>query len=323
MKLLVSVLTAAHNAEVYLGATIASVLAQSYRPIEMIVVDDGSTDHTRQVARRFEEQYPDVVRVISQENRGACAARNRAMQVARGDFIQFLDADDLLHPEKIERQLGRLENEPEGTVATGPWVRFHGDLSTADHDRVAPDFQDYEPASNWLIQSWEGRGTIPLHAWLIPRTVAQRAGPWNESLLRNQDGEYAARMLVVANKIAFVRGAWAYYRSGLPRSISRQASDAALASLYNSTVSCERTLLAHRDTPEARRAVAGLYQQFLFTAYPRLPELCRQAEMRAIELGGFYRKPGVIRPLRPVRDLLGWKVALRLQRFYTSLRYGR
>jgi glycosyltransferase involved in cell wall biosynthesis len=318
----VSVLVAAYNAEPYLAATLDSALAQTHPPAEIIVADDGSTDGTLAVARRYETAYPAVVRVIAQSNAGACTARNRAFEASAGDYIQFLDADDLLHPEKLERQLHRLATEPEGTVATGPWVRFWDDLTTADHGRKAPDFRDYEPATDWLIQSWEGRGTIAAHCWLIPRALVERAGPWETSLLRNQDGEFFSRVLVGARKIAFVEGAWAYYRSGLPGSISRQASDAALASLYDSTVRCERTLLAHRDTPEARRAVAGLYQQFLFTAYPRLPELCRRAEARVEELGGMYRKPGVSRPFHLVRDLLGWKPALRLQRAYNRLRYG-
>jgi glycosyltransferase involved in cell wall biosynthesis len=319
----VSILVAAYNAEPYLAATLDSALTQTHPPAEVVVVDDGSTDGTLSVARRFEEAHPERIRVIEQENAGACAARNRAFNESTGDFIQFLDSDDLLHPEKLERQLRRLSGEPDGTVATGPWVRFYGDLSTADHAWVAPDFRDYEPATDWLIQSWEGRGTIPLHAWLIPRAVAERAGPWDEALLRNQDGEYAARLLVAARKIAFTEGAWAYYRSGLPGSISRQASDAALASLYDSTVLCERTLLAYRDTPEARRAVAGLYQQFLFTAYPRVPDLCRIAEARVRALGGYYRKPGVIRPLRPIRDAFGWKAALRIQNVYRRLLANR
>lgn len=317
---LVSVLIPAYNAELYLSETLESVLSQTCRSLEIVVVDDGSTDGTLSVARRYAANYPDTIQVIAQANAGACAARNQAFEASAGVYLQFLDADDLLHPRKLELQLARLAGEPEGTVATGPWVRFWGDFTTADHSREAPDFRDYEAATDWLVQSWEGQGTIPLHSWLIPRAVAERAGPWSTSLLRNQDGEYTTRMLVAARKIAFVEGAWTYYRSGLPGSISRRTSDAALASLFDSTVLCERTLLSHEDTVRTRRAVAGLYQQFLFTAYPRVPALCRRAEVRVEELGGMYRVPGVIRPLRVVRDLLGWKAALYLQHVFCRIR---
>lgn len=319
---LVSVLVAAYNAEPFLAETLDSVLAQTHRPLEVIIVDDGSTDGTLALALRYEAAHPGIIRAIAQPNSGACAARNRAFEASTGDLIQFLDADDLLHPRKLELQLARLQDEPEGAIATAPWARFYGSLDSVDHTWQAPDFKDYEPGTDWLVQSWEGRGTIPTHAWLVPRGLVQQAGPWNERLLRNQDGEFFSRVVVQAPKIAFVEGAWAYYRSGLPGSISRRMSDAALASLYDSTVLCERTLLAHEDTPRTRRAVAGLYQQFLFTAYPRVPALCRQAEARVVQLGGMYRVPGVIRPLRPVRDHVGWKVALALQHVYRRLRAG-
>jgi glycosyltransferase involved in cell wall biosynthesis len=311
----VSILITAYNAEPWLAETLDSAVGQTWSETEVIFVDDGSTDRTLAVARRYESA---MVKVIHQENAGACAARNRAFAEARGDFIQFLDADDLLASDKIERQMNRLATEPPGTVATGPWSRFYNDdLSTATQTS-APDWRDYEPASDWLIQSWEGRGTMFPAAWLLPRTVAERAGPWNEGLLLNQDGEYNARVLVEANKIAFAKGAWAYYRSGLEGSISKRRSDEALRSLFEACTLCEQVLLAHRDTPETRHAVSGLWQQFLFTTYPRVPDLVRQAEARIEEFGGMYRKPGVSRPLRPIRDLLGWKPALRLQRAYAS-----
>lgn len=315
---LVSILITAYNAEPWLAETLASATGQTWPNVEVVVVDDGSTDGTLAVARRFASE---TVKVIHQENAGACAARNRALAEAQGAFIQYLDADDLLAPDKIERQMRHLATEPPDTIATGPWSRFYNDdLSTATQTS-APDWRDYEPATDWLVQSWEGRGTIPTFAWLIPRAVVERAGPWNGSLLRNQDGEYVARLLVEARKIAFVEEAWGYYRSGLADSVSKRTSEAALRSLYEANALCERALLRHRDTPETRRACAGLWQQFLFAAYPDVPDLVRRAEARVEELGGMYRKPGVSRPFRPVRDYVGWKPALRLQRLYQRLRY--
>jgi glycosyltransferase involved in cell wall biosynthesis len=311
---LVSILITAYNAESWIGETLASAVGQTWPRLEVIVVDDGSTDSTLDIARRYEGPN---VRVIHQANAGACAARNRALAEARGDFIQYLDADDLMEPDKIERQMHRLEVEPPDTVASGPWVRFYdGDLAAVDKALRAPDWRDYEPATDWLVQSWQGRGTIPTFAWLTPRAVIDRAGPWNEAVLLNDDGEYFTRVLVHARKIAFVEGAWGYYRSGLEGSISRRTGEAVWRSLFEATALCERTLLGHRDTAETRRACAGLWQEFMFYAYPDVPELVRRAEERVGELGGMYRSPGVPPFLKPVRDRLGWKAALRLQRVY-------
>lgn len=317
---LVTVLITAYNAEPWLAEALDSATGQTWPNVEVVVVDDGSTDRTLEIARRYESAS---VRVIHQENAGACAARNRAFSEAQGDFIQYLDADDLLAPDKIERQLRRLEREPPRTVATGPWSRFYNDDLATAAQTSAPDWRDYEPASDWLIQSWEGRGTFFPAVWLIPHDVAEQAGPWNESILLNQDGEYVARVLVTARKIVFVEEAWSYYRSSGPNSVSRRRNDEALRSLFDAYRSCERTLLAHRgDTPEARRAVAGLWQHYMFMTFPRLPDLVHRAESRVEELGGMYRKPGVSRPLRPIRDLIGWRSALRLQRLYQRIRYG-
>ena len=310
---LVSILITAYNAERWIAQTLDSAIGQTWPNVEVVLIDDGSTDGTLEIAKRYESA---TVKVVHQENQGACAARNRAFAGAHGAFIQYLDADDLLALDKIERQMRRLAEEPEGTVASCAWSRFYDDDLATAGQTSAPDWQDYEPATDWLVQSWEGRGTIPSFAWLIPRDIVERAGPWDEGLLRNQDGEFFTRVLVHARKIAFVEEAWAYYRSGLAGSISRRGGEAVLRSLYEANASCERTLLAHADTDATRRACAGLWQQFLFTAYPDVPDLVRQAEARVEELGGMYRKPGVIRPLRPVRDLFGWKPALRLQRAY-------
>src|SRR4030095_8981359 len=98
---LVSILVPAYNKEAWIGDTIKSALAQTWQNKELIIVDDGSKDRTLDVIRRFESVS---VKVVAQENQGACAARNRAYSLAQGAYIQWLDADDLLHPQKIETQ---------------------------------------------------------------------------------------------------------------------------------------------------------------------------------------------------------------------------
>jgi len=108
LKPLVSILIPAYNAEQWAAETLTSALAQTWRPLEIIVVNDGSTDGTMNVLRCFEAAG---VRVICQRNQGAAAARNRAFAESRGDYVQWLDADDLLAPEKIARQMAVLETD--------------------------------------------------------------------------------------------------------------------------------------------------------------------------------------------------------------------
>jgi len=102
---IVSVVVPCYNAQEYVGEAIESALAQTYGNTEVIVVDDGSTDASVEVLRGFDGR----IRWETGPNRGACAARNRGIELARGRFVQFLDADDLLHPEKLERQVAEIE----------------------------------------------------------------------------------------------------------------------------------------------------------------------------------------------------------------------
>jgi glycosyltransferase involved in cell wall biosynthesis len=106
---LISCIVPVFNGERYLGETLESILAQTHRPIEIIVVHDGSTDGTARVTAGYDER----VRYLKQDNAGPAAARNLGLDAARGDFVAFLDADDLWHAEKLERQMACFETRPE------------------------------------------------------------------------------------------------------------------------------------------------------------------------------------------------------------------
>lgn len=108
MKPLVSCIVPVYNGECYLRAALDSIFAQSYRPLEVIVADDGSTDGTPEIAASF----GDRVRYLRQDNRGPAAARNLGLGAARGELVAFLDADDLWHKEKLARQMARFEANP-------------------------------------------------------------------------------------------------------------------------------------------------------------------------------------------------------------------
>ncbi|MCL7959453.1 MAG: glycosyltransferase family 2 protein [marine benthic group bacterium] len=111
MRPLISCVVPVYNGERHLEEALDSILAQEWRPIQVIVVDDGSTDRTLEVARKVAERAPEVT-VVSQANAGPTVARNTGIALAKGDLICFLDADDLWHPEKLVRQARRFEEEP-------------------------------------------------------------------------------------------------------------------------------------------------------------------------------------------------------------------
>jgi glycosyltransferase involved in cell wall biosynthesis len=106
---LISCIVPVYNGELYLGEAIHSILAQTYRPLEVIVVDDGSRDGTYDVAAN----YGDRLRYVRQANAGPGAARNHGLNLARGEYVAFLDADDIWHPEKLMRQMDRFRARAE------------------------------------------------------------------------------------------------------------------------------------------------------------------------------------------------------------------
>ncbi len=311
MPPLVSILIPAHDASPWIEATLESALAQTHPACEIIVVDDGSRDDTQERVRSLAARRPGRIRSVNQPNSGASAARNHALRLAHGDFIQYLDADDLLAPDKIARQLARLAEAPPFAIASGPWGRFTAAPAEAIFTRE-DNWRDSTPL-DWLRLNFAGRGMMPPAAWLLPRVLADAAGPWDESLSLNDDGEYFCRVLLAASAVLFIPEARAFYRSGLSGSLSRSRSRRAWDSAWRSHQASARNLLAADDTPASRRACADLFTRLAHAMYPDAPDLVRACESRATALGGSPLRPAGGRAFRFTSALLGWRVARRLQ----------
>lgn len=108
---IVSVIVPVYNRAHYVAETIESILAQTYKNIELILINDGSTDSSLIVLQEYQRRHPDKVVIVDQENQGQIAARNNGIKKAKGEFIAFLDSDDLWYPEKLELQLPYLKND--------------------------------------------------------------------------------------------------------------------------------------------------------------------------------------------------------------------
>jgi glycosyltransferase involved in cell wall biosynthesis len=162
----VSVVIPCYNSEAYLRETIDSAVNQTHPPREVIVVDDGSTDGSASVA----EAYGDPVRVIRQENQRQAAARNRGIEEARGDFVAFLDADDLWHPEKLERQLPCFE--PGVVCVHNNWHKFGAEDEVLDFSPV-PEEERYTVEFMLLV-------TNPIHmsSVVVRRSLPVRFPTW-------------------------------------------------------------------------------------------------------------------------------------------------
>jgi glycosyltransferase involved in cell wall biosynthesis len=308
---LVSILIPCFNAARWLRDTIESAGAQTWANKEIIIVDDGSTDNSLAIAREYES--PQIV-VVRQQNLGASAARNFSLRLAQGDYCQFLDADDILDPNKIRIQIERLLKFDGEFIASGEWARFHDQVAEAAFV-PEPVWADAEPLE-LLKRSWLGGGMMPIFAWLVPRSLMARVGPWNETLTVNDDGEYFTRVVLGSRGVLFCPGAKGYYRSGLRRSLSNLLSPQGHLSVFKSCQLCSEQVLQRANTAETRSACASLFQRFVFSAYPDVPELVQAAEKQIQLLGGGPIGPSGGNAFRATARLAGWKAARRVQRLF-------
>lgn len=181
----VSVITPAYNASEFLSQTIASALAQTHRDFELLVVDDGSTDDTLDIARRW-ERTDTRVRVLARSHGGQSAARNAAIAEARGEFFALLDSDDLWHPTFLESQLTLLDSEPLVDVVTGNALNLGG----AHHGRPVNPVQDCREISP--LEILERENSIFIMS-VFRRSVVERTGGFDETLPLNEDYDFWIR----------------------------------------------------------------------------------------------------------------------------------
>jgi glycosyltransferase involved in cell wall biosynthesis len=155
MTPLISCIVPAFNAERYLGEALDSILAQTWRPIEVIVVDDGSADDTAQVAKRYGER----ITYICQANAGPAAARNRGLDAATGAYVAFLDADDVWHEEKLSRQMARFDARPELELCLAHIQNFWEPEFKDEEDRLR-DHRFSKPLPAYVTQAMLARRTL-------------------------------------------------------------------------------------------------------------------------------------------------------------------
>jgi glycosyltransferase involved in cell wall biosynthesis len=310
MPNLVSILIPAYNAEEWISDAIRSALDQTWPEKEIIIVDDGSSDNTHRTAKQFESGS---VKVLTQENSGASAARNRALSIAQGDYIQWLDADDLLAPDKISRQLKQRDINPESRVLlSSAWGRFYFRKEKA---KFISNFlwQDLTPVE-WLLRKFDGNIWMIPAVWIVSRKLTELAGPWDERLSLDDDGEYFSRVLAASEKIKFVHEAKSYYRQANIGSLGHTVSDKACTSLYLSLSLSIGYLRQLEDSNRTRAACLKYLQRWLIYFYPEKTAILEKANALAKDLGGEMSPPALGWKYSIIKEILGWRMAKRAQR---------
>jgi glycosyltransferase involved in cell wall biosynthesis len=276
-----------YNAEKYIVATLDSCVNQTYENIEIIVVDDGSSDNSFKIAQDYEAIHANI-KVFSQVNSGAPTARNRAFSESTGEYIQYLDADDLLDLKKIELQMKVLKKEPELTLAFGRVSVFFHKVESVNFIKRRID-QDYYNPIDYLIDYWSYFDDILPHSYLLSRKLVEKTGKWDESLTKFQDIEFFSRVAFNAEKVKYTPDSIVYYRKDNPNSISKQYSRKSMESIDRAHNTVTVMMKDYMSDKNVRRSLALIHSAFYHTVYEEYPDLVESTLIQLNKLG--YREP--------------------------------
>jgi glycosyltransferase involved in cell wall biosynthesis len=315
---LVSILIPAFNAEEWIADTLKSAISQTWDRTEIIVVDDGSTDQTVAIARQFGS---DRVRVVTQKNQGAAAARNKAFSLCHGDYIQWLDADDLLAPDKIAKQVEVLDNSGSNrTLLSSSFGRFKYRRDRAEFAPTAL-WCDLSP-TEWLVRKLAQNAYMQTATWLVSRELTEAAGPWDTALLGDDDGEYFCRVLLASDGARFVSDSKIYYRSPWVGTLSYIGrSERKLNAHWRSMRLHIGYLRALEDSDRVRAACLAYLQRNFIYFYPERPEIISQLEQLARALGGKLQPPRLSWKYAWIRVAFGWGPAKRCETLLPEVKW--
>jgi glycosyltransferase involved in cell wall biosynthesis len=305
---LVSICIPAYNSHKYIRETLNCLCAQTYQNIEIIVVNDGSTDDTEAQVKSITDNR---IKLINETQGGAAKARNTAYDHAKGEYVIFFDADDHIETDYILQQVKKI-NGRKDVVVVALWGRFYNDdLGTFMLNDTPIDEMTLP---EWIKFYWYNCNpmTNPGRT-IIPTGLVKKAGPWNESLSLNDDMEFYTRIFLNAEKIIFNHDATFYYRSGIT-GLSARKGDNAYRALYNSMLlSVNSVVFRYKNDPLLLKSCANMWQAYIYEVYPfqkKYLDLAKKEIDKLIKPDHKYMASGYSKYL--VKSL-GWKLTKRLK----------
>src|SRR5438034_9380423 len=289
----ISVVIPCFNAERFIGEAIESVFQQRYCDCEIVVVDDGSTDSSRSVIGSFGAR---VIAVFG-PNRGASAARNGGTQLASGEFIQYVDADDRLIPDALSHRVEALRRS-DADIAYSDWQRLveeggefkPGDVIARTMESVHPD-----PEIATFTGFW-----CPPAALLYRRRIVEKIGGWNEALPVIQDARFLQDAAMHGARFIHVAGVGAFYRLHRGQSLSRASKKAFVRDCLENALQLESWWRAHNNfTGDRQEAVLEVLSHVARSSFQCDRETFRRAVEAANRLnpGWLPRRPHSLRVL--------------------------
>ena len=311
---LVSIIVPCHNAAPWISYALVSVFQQTWSNIEVIVVDDGSTDETPHIVNSH--AYPRLA-YVRRKKSGASAARNHGLSLSKGEYIQFLDADDMLDEDKIRQQVLVAEENP-GKLISCSWRPFRDKLGDLPY-RPAKIFRDLSQRE-FFDHVLSDQGDLPHVCFLVPRSIMVSAGPWDESLSVNDDGEYTARLVHnsrgivhVGDKPLFHYRKQAHSLSTIDCSVKVRSAMLAIDKMAKTARVC--------GVDVAETKLPDYYYRLMTSSYPLSKPYIAEFRERIEKYGGNNYKPRLGgRGINTLARLIGWKAARRVQIGYQRLK---
>ena len=307
---LISILMPLYNSEQWIEKTINSCQSQTYQNWELIVVDDGSKDHSAYIVEQL-ARSDSRIKLQRQINQGACAARNMAFKISKGQYIMYLDADDLISKNKLESQIAALESKDDNAIAFCKWSYFKNNHIVNSEDKAF--YHTYNIPLQFLLDLWNSGSFVQTACYLIPRHIIAKIADWDIRLKMNQDGEFFCRAILASSKIIFVPQAHVFYRRGHESiSSSNICTPIKQFSRLLSFRSYQENILKFDDSVYTKKTLAKNYARVACATYNN-SDLYNEA-IKSIHLLGIKPEyPYPNKTLKIISKWFGLKIAIRVR----------
>jgi glycosyltransferase involved in cell wall biosynthesis len=296
---MVSILVPNFNKAQLLRETLDSILAQTYTNWECVIVDDHSTDNSWEILEEYaglDSRFKIFKRPIERK-KGGNAARNFAFENSKGDYIQWLDSDDLIHPNKISEQVSEFLTSDTKLVSISNWKWID---SSAEIDHESPNSKNIPNLeSRWaqypvegldlILWLFQNKFFIPIHSYLVRAELLRQSGLWNEDLIQNQDGEFMVRVLLKSKKISYHDSVYTYYRRPNLNHLSQQTTYRSWRDWFESYVLCDNLILGINDTKKTKQVLSFNYERLIRLIALDYPDIAQLALERIRFLDPFVR----------------------------------
>lgn len=321
MQPLVSIIVSCFNAEKYIAQTLESLVNQTYQNIEIVVVNDGSTDNSESVIKSFSNEH---IKYYTQENKGQCAALNKGFVHSTGSLIKFYDADDILDKEVIKGQVEALQGCGDDCISFIEWRRFYNDAFPPEIDLNDPH-TIHRHCIPVEYLTWQDKPPmVQCGLWLLPRNLLLKSGLWDERLSLINDTEFFTRIFTHTRLLKFCDSGYTFYRTNVNvNSLSKDISRKGIKSAILSIDLAAKWMLKIENSERINRLIVKAYVMILEWAFPKHKIYVKLVERRLEQYPKEYvafTKSG--KAYNAIMKLFGWKAANRLSKYRKSYSIG-